>query len=118
MTTPEGTIKGKLDRRLKALKPLGLWYYSPQSGPHGASGIPDRVLCVAGKFVGIECKRDATHKLTPLQLKQKEWIEQAGGVYFIVYDAQTIDETVQWIASHMKEKALYASTEGSEGPHF
>ena len=112
MTTPEGTIKGKLDRRLKALKPLGLWYYSPQSGPHGASGIPDRVLCVAGTFVGIECKRDANHKLTPLQLKQKEWIEQAGGVYFIVYDAQTIAEAVLWVSQRLKEAHPNASVEG------
>ena len=50
--TPEGKIKRKLDKKLKE---LGVWFYSPQSGPFGKAGIPDRVAIVEGKFVGIVC---------------------------------------------------------------
>jgi len=53
--TPEGRIKSKLDKVLKA---EGVWFYSPQAGPFGVAGIPDRVACVNGHFVGIECKAD------------------------------------------------------------
>ena len=53
--TPEGKIKRKLDNTLKQ---LGVWYYSPQSGPFGRSGIPDRVAIHKGRFIGIECKAE------------------------------------------------------------
>ena len=49
--TPEGKIKRWLD---KSLKELDVWFYSPQSGPFGKAGIPDRVAIVKGRFVGIE----------------------------------------------------------------
>ena len=54
-STPEGKIKRKLDKMLKS---ENIWYYSPQAGPFGRAGIPDRVAIVDGRFVGIECKAD------------------------------------------------------------
>ena len=42
-TTPEGRIKKKLD---KMFKEEGIWYYSPQAGPFGAAGIPDRLSLI------------------------------------------------------------------------
>ena len=70
--TPEGKIKRKLDR---VLKQEGVWFFNPQAGPFGRAGIPDKIACIGGKFVGIECKADKTKKPTPLQIKAMKEIE-------------------------------------------
>jgi hypothetical protein len=95
-TTPEGRIKRRLD---KMLKEEGVWFYSPQAGPFGVSGIPDRVACVLGRFVGIECKADKTKKPTALQEKCMRDIEAAGGKCFVAYD----DETIAAVRDYIKE---------------
>ena len=93
-TTPEGRIKSKLDKMMKA---EGVWFYSPQAGPFGVAGIPDRVAIVAGQFVGIECKADKTKKPTALQMKCMRDIEQAGGKCFVAYDNETIETVREYI---------------------
>lgn len=97
MATPEGRIKAALDKMLRA---EGVWFYPPQAGPFGGSGIPDRVAIVSGRFVGIECKADATKLLTALQAKCMADIEQAGGKCFVVYDTATIAQVKEWIHAH------------------
>ena len=94
MSTPEGKVKQKLD---KALKLFGVWFYSPQGGPFGKAGIPDRVAIVRGRFVGIECKADKSKKPTALQTKTMKEIEMNGGKCFLVYDNETIQEVVLYI---------------------
>ena len=94
--TPEGKIKRWLD---KSLKELGVWFYSPQAGPFGKAGIPDRVAIVRGRFVGIECKADKSKKPTALQTKTMKEIEMQGGKCFLVYDKETIQEVVAYIES-------------------
>lgn len=96
MATPESKIKSALDKMLKA---EGVWYYSPQAGPYGVAGIPDRVAIVCGLFLGIECKADEKCKMTALQERCKEQIENAGGKFFLVYDKATIEEVRHWIVS-------------------
>lgn len=96
MATPESKIKAALDKMLKA---EGVWYYSPQAGPYGVAGIPDRVAIVCGLFLGIECKADEKCKMTALQERCKEQIENAGGKFFLVFDKATIEEVRQWIVS-------------------
>jgi Holliday junction resolvase len=92
--TPEGKIKRKLDR---VLKQEGVWFFNPQAGPFGRAGIPDKIACIGGKFVGIECKADKTKKPTPLQIKAMKEIEMAGGKCFLVYDDTTIEEVRDYI---------------------
>ena len=96
MSTPEGKIKRWLD---KSLKELGVWFYSPQAGPFGKAGIPDRVAIVRGRFVGIECKADKSKKPTALQTKTMKEIEMQGGKCFLVYVKETIQEVVAYIES-------------------
>jgi len=93
-STPEGKIKRKLDKMLKS---ENIWYYSPQAGPFGRAGIPDRVAIVDGRFVGIECKADRTKKPTALQLSCMKQIEVAGGKCFVVFDDKTIEEVRTYI---------------------
>lgn len=85
--TPEGKIKARVDRLLHQYK---IWFYSPQAGPYGRAGIPDRIAIVRGQFVGIEVKADRTKKPTALQRKCMAMIEAAGGKCFIVYDVETL----------------------------
>jgi hypothetical protein len=80
-------MKSKVDRLLKA---YGLWYYSPQAGPFGSAGIPDRVAILNGQFLGIEVKADSTKKPTALQTKCMRDIEAAGGRCFVVCDEQSL----------------------------
>ena len=98
MGTPEGNIKRKLDATLKH---HGIWYYSPQSGPFGKSGIPDRVAIVKGRFIGIECKADRGKKPTALQLKTMKEIEEQGGKCFVVYDDATIHKVIDYITEQV-----------------
>ena len=109
-TTPEGKIKSRLDKMLKA---EGVWYYSPQAGPFGVAGIPDRVAIVAGQFVGIECKADKTKKPTALQMKCMRDIEQAGGKCFVAYDDETI-EAVRGYIRACNSKGQGVGTEAEE----
>jgi hypothetical protein len=94
MATPEGKIKRWLDTMLKA---EGVWYFSPQAGPYGSAGIPDRIAIVCGQFIGIECKADASKKPTALQDRCMEDIMSAGGQCFVVYDKSTIETVRQYI---------------------
>lgn len=93
-TTPEGKVKNKLDRQLRL---RGVWYFNPQAGPFGRAGIPDKILCVVGRLVGIECKADKSKKPTPLQMKAMAEIERAGGRCFVVYDDDTMAEALAYI---------------------
>lgn len=93
-TTPEGKIKKKLDTQLKLRH---VWYFNPQAGPFGKAGVPDKILCVKGKLVGIECKADPTKKPTALQVKTMNEIEAAGGKCFVVCDDATMQEALDYI---------------------
>jgi|TARA_R100001460_G_scaffold212_3_gene933 hypothetical protein len=93
-TTPEGKIKNKLDKMLKYEK---VWYYSPQAGPFGRAGVPDRVAILGGQFIGVECKADRTKKPTALQLKCMQEIEDAGGKCFVVCDDESIEQVREYI---------------------
>lgn len=104
-TTPEGRVKARLDKMLKA---EGVWFYSPQAGPYGVSGIPDRVVVVVGQFVGIECKPRKTKKPTALQAKCMGDIERAGGKCFVVYD----DETIAAVRQYIQERKRACNTKG------
>lgn len=86
--TPEGKVKKKFDKMLKDKH--GLWRYSPQAGPFGSAGVPDRLLCVRGHLIGVEAKADYSKKPTALQKKCMADIERAGGKCFVVYDDETI----------------------------
>ena len=81
--TPEGKVKARVK---KVLAELGAYYTMPVTGGYGNSGVPDFVVCMEGRFYGIECKANGG-KPTALQLKNHDDIRKAGGV------ALVIDET-------------------------
>ena len=64
------------------------WVFHPVGGPWQMTGVPDLILCVEGRFIGLEVKfirpgesRDhAVSRVTPGQRMQIRKINQAGGV--------------------------------------
>ncbi len=96
-TTPEGKIKKKLDAMLKRKRDAGVWFFPPQAGPFGRAGIPDRIVCCRGKFIGIEAKADSKKEPTALQIQCMRHIEEAGGKCFLVYDDKTIQQVEEYI---------------------
>ena len=81
--TPEKLVKTKAVAQLKA---LGAYYFYPVTGGYGASGVPDIVACLKGRFIGIECKANG-NKPTALQQMNLDQIAAQGGI------ALVIDET-------------------------
>jgi Holliday junction resolvase len=81
--TPEKKVKAKVVAQLKT---LGAYYFYPVTGGYGASGVPDIVACLKGRFIGIECKANG-NKPTALQRMNLDQIAAQGGI------ALVIDET-------------------------
>ena len=94
--TPEGQVKRRVDRMLNE---SGVWWFSPQSGPYGRSGIPDRLACVRGHLVAIEVKADASKSPTRLQTLCMERMRASGAAVFVVYDDVTLNVVREYIYS-------------------
>jgi hypothetical protein len=78
--TPEAKVKAAVR---KVLTELGAYYVMPVTGGYGNSGAPDFLVCLRGRFVGIECKAKK-NKPTPLQEKNLHLIREAGGIPLVV----------------------------------
>jgi hypothetical protein len=78
--TPEAKVKKRVR---DVLKHLGAYYVMPVTGGYGNSGAPDFVVCLKGRFIGIECKA-GKGKTTALQDKNLADIRTAGGTTFII----------------------------------
>jgi len=55
----------------------------PVTSGFGKQGAPDFLVCLSGRFVGIECKA-GSNRPTALQEKNLEQIEKAGGEAYVV----------------------------------
>ena len=88
--TPEGKVKKKITDWLKT---LGCYFFTPIGSMYGRSGVPDIIVCMEGRFIGIEVKapgRKGTQ--TPLQKVAEEKIVRAGGQYFLVDSLEELKE--------------------------
>lgn len=81
--TPEKKVKDKV---VKLLKRYGIYYFFPATHGFGRSGVPDIVCCMNAIFLAIECKAGA-NKPTALQEKEMADIRKAGGVVFVINEA-------------------------------
>ena len=87
--TPEAKVKKQVKRILDI---VGCYYFFPQTGGYGSSGVPDIVVCHKGKFIGIECKA-GDNKLTELQKHNINLINNNKGLAFVVNESN-IDELI------------------------
>jgi hypothetical protein len=88
--TPEVKVKKKAVAQLKSLR---AYYFYPVTGGYGRSGVPDIIVCLQGRFIGIECKAGAnkTTKLQDLNLRQ---IADAGGLALVI-DESNVDQLTE-----------------------
>jgi len=78
--TPEAKVKKTCK---KILDDLGAYYFMPQAGAFGRSGVPDIIGCLCGKFFAIECKA-GKGETTALQDKEIKNIRDAGGIALVI----------------------------------
>jgi len=93
MTTPEGRIKAKFNKRIKEIQaryPGRLFVRMPVTRGMGKP-LLDYLFCANGKFIAVEAKRDENHKITPQQKATMAEINNAMGMVFCVCDEGTID---------------------------
>jgi len=76
----ESTFKERIYPSLKALPHT--WAQKIQQ--RTIHGTPDFLLCIRGRFVALELKKDDKSDADPLQLYTLEKINQAGGFCFVV----------------------------------
>lgn len=91
----ETNVKRRVDQMLKA---CGAHVYkcSPLGSAYGARGVPDRLACVRGKFLGIECKTTG-RKPTEYQSLVHHKIEEAGGVCMVIDGPEGLDRLQKWL---------------------
>lgn len=80
--TPEKKVKKKVRA---ILDELGAYYIMPVTGGYGSQGAPDFLVCLKGRFVGIETKA-GKGKTTALQDLNLQKIRDAGGVALVIYE--------------------------------
>ncbi len=61
---------------------------------NASKGTPDRILLLAGKFVGLEFKTVAGKQSADQKLAQ-EAIEEAGGRYFIIRTSEDVERMLK-----------------------
>ena len=88
--TPEAKVKKKV---VAILKKHEAYYFYPVTGGYGRSGVPDVIACHDGRFIGIE-RKAGSHKPTPLQQKNLDDIQTAGGVALVINEdnINTVEE--------------------------
>ena len=81
--TPEGKVKRAIKQYLRQLPDT--WFYMPVQNGMGVTGIPDFIVCIKGKFLGLEAKAPGREAdTTPNQDDNLERIRQSGGVSAVV----------------------------------
>ena len=100
--TPEKKVKNEV---VKILKSMGVYYFYPVASGYGASGVPDIVACINGRFVGIECKAGKGEP-TALQEKNLMQIMDNGGVAVVVNEKGIKElEVLLWGVSQQAKTA-------------
>lgn len=67
----------------KVLNKLGAWWFMPVPTGYGVKGVPDFIVCLDGKFAGIETKY-GKNKPSKWQQLQIEKIKAANGEALVV----------------------------------
>jgi hypothetical protein len=95
-STPEGKVKDKIKKILKA---HNIYYAMPHGAGFGNAGVPDFLCCWKGKFVAVEAKANGG-RTTALQDKNISDIEASGGTAWVV-DENNIHVFEIWIKEEM-----------------
>jgi len=88
----------------KALAAEGIGFYITKIMESAPNGTPDILLCVNGRFVGLEVKREKSFAapLTVLQQQALSRIREAGGMALVVYGHEMIQPTIEAVIQFAK----------------
>lgn len=95
--TPEAKVKKHIK---EVLKQMGAYVVMPVGSGYGNAGVPDFVVCMSGRFIGIEAKA-GKGTTTALQKEHLAAITRAGGVAVVVNESN-IDQLEEFICSQAK----------------
>lgn len=88
--TPEAELKRDIKKYLDG---IGAYWCMIKGGAHSKPGDPDMVVCVKGRFVGIEAKTYEGIQ-SHIQRQRQEQIEASGGVYVLARSVEDVSEAV------------------------
>jgi len=115
LNVKESTVKREVKNWLTA---CGAYYYMPVSNGLGRVGAPDFIVCIAGRFVGIETKAPGKRgNTTPNQEREIQWINRAGGFAFVVDNVKQLEVLRPLIgAHHVNQAGVQEGSAEPEGP--
>jgi hypothetical protein len=96
----ESVIQAGIVTRLERME--GVWIVKYPGGTHGKGGTPDLLICVRGRFVGLEVKREGG-KVSEIQKYQGEKIRSAGGIFEVVYSVEQAVKVVERVMEGRQE---------------
>lgn len=89
---PEAVFASKVMATLRQLYGQRLWETAIRGGMGQRSGIPDRLICIDGRFVSIEFKNpDGSGKVGPKQKVEMTRLQEAGAVVLVVQSWKDLD---------------------------
>jgi hypothetical protein len=98
-STPEVKVKKQIRKLLEA---SGAYYAMPIGTGYGNSGVPDFLVCVNGRFVGIEAKA-GKNKPTTLQEDNLCRIRSSGGISMVINEDNINElEELLWNKTYLK----------------
>lgn len=86
--TPEGKVKDAVKAAIGEYS--NAMYFMPVSGGFGFHGVHDFIVCVAGRFLSIECKADGG-RITELQSQFTLKVHGAGGLALYIVGMKDVD---------------------------
>lgn len=98
MPTPEGRVKDRVKRMLKAFE---CYYFMPVQGGRGAAGLDFHCVAPPGRAFFIETKAPkkdgAARSLSPRQESTAKTMRAAGAPVFVVNRDEDILAVAQWV---------------------
>jgi len=89
----ERDLGKQIDRFLKSLE---VFSFHPHGGGVQRKGLPDRLICYEGRFIGLEIKLPGKeHTLTRLQAVTLQRIRDAGGVAEMVTSVKQVRDILR-----------------------
>ena len=89
--TAEGLLKTRIRKKLTD---MGIFWSSIQGGPGSKPGDPDLIICLRGRFVGIEVKTSSGRQ-SPVQKVREEQIIASGGIYKVVRNMDDLMKVIE-----------------------
>jgi hypothetical protein len=113
-TTTKPPLESRVVKAIKAkLESRGGFWVKIHGSPMQVSGVPDLLGCYRGYFLGLEVKRSADEKATPLQKYNMERIRAAGGIAALIHSVPQAEAVLDWIDRREARRSSSGKPPGS-----